>query len=102
MTRLGDVLRQSRGHAYFRANFLAQRQHQWEQARAGKGWFMWPFSLLLFAYGLGGLAWCIYKGYIVGVLFTLVWLAGLVIITRPARTAWTAHREGRRSRADAT
>ncbi len=83
--------------AWARSHLARDRQARSAQVTA-RTWWSWPVSLLMFAYGLAGLAWSVYQRWLVGSLFTLFWLALLSYISWPDRRSWQLHRDERRRR----
>ncbi len=94
MNRLVRIVRSSRGWNDF-ARYSAQRR---QQPTTSRGWWLWPFSIVLLGLGTAMLAGAVYAGAIVNVIFTLVWLTLVGYMTWPARRVWLLHRAERRNR----
>ncbi len=94
MNRLVRIVRNSRGWSEL-APYLAQRR---QQPTTSRGWWLWPFSMVLFGLGTALLVGAVYAGAALNVIFTLVWLALLTYMAWPSRRVWLLHRAERRSR----
>ncbi len=94
MNRLVRIVRNSRGWRDFTEYSARRRQQQ----KTAQGWWLWPYSMVLFACGVGMLGLSIYTGYVLGALFTLVWLSLVAYMSWPLRRSWQLHRAERHSR----
>jgi hypothetical protein len=72
----------------------------WRQERRSteQRWYLWPVTLVLAVYGLGGFAWLIYNGWWAGAAFTAAWMTALVVMFAPSRNGWRRRRQERGSR----
>ncbi len=94
MNRLVRIVRNSRGWSEL-GPYLAQRK---QQPTTSKGWWFWPFSMVLFVWGAAILVLALYAGEAVHVIFAVVWLTGLTYMAWPSRRVWLLHRAEQHNR----
>lgn len=69
-----------------------------ERQKTEQRWYLWPITLLLAAYGVGGLAWCLYNGWWAGAAFMTFWTTALIVMGSPSKVGWEHRKSARLER----